>query len=99
MVDARQLITAVDYLHENISQYSSCFSKLEFLVSYDDSRGTDYFGQKKFGDLVIMLYKAIIFHVMSKHFLDVVDHFYSDAFKVFHHCNNEGAEGNYFLSE
>lgn len=43
--------------------------------------------------LVVTFYKAVIFFTVPKTFLTVVEKFYSEAFKVFHHTSADD-EGN-----
>lgn len=44
-------------------------------------------------EVVRILFKAVVFNKAVKRFRDSVEQFYSQAFRVFHHQNNETEQG------
>ena len=47
----------------------------------------------KLSDVVVTLFKAIVFSYVTNEFRRSVEEFYSEAFRVFHHVNNDTEQG------
>lgn len=93
-----QLFLAVNYLHGVTSCYIPCIQRLESLINIHKwKRCTLIPDTIKLSDQMILLVKAVVFSLIPVHFQNVVDKFYSQAFKVFHHSSSDSDQGKYTI--
>ena len=86
---------AVEFLHQVSDGYRPCLQALES-IPRDITRGyslLSFCKVSKLSDVVITLFKAIVFSHVASRFRHSVEEFYSEAFRVFHHVNNDGEQG------
>ncbi|KAL5012414.1 hypothetical protein ScPMuIL_010965 [Solemya velum] len=88
---SKHLASAVEFLHDVFSEYTPCMKKMEAVCP---QRATETLNAypTELSDLIIIYFKAIIFYAVPQNFLEIVDSFYSQAFKVFHHTSTTDME-------
>lgn len=80
------LASAIEFLHDVFSEYTPCMKKMEAVCPQSLTDTLNAF-PSDLSDLIIIYFKAIIFYAVPQTFLAIVDSFYSQAFKVFHHTS------------
>jgi len=89
-----QLMEAVEYLHKVTMDYLPCIQRLESTTQIKRWRkSSTLFNTSSLTEAFILLMKATLFSLFPKAFQEIVDKFYSDAFKVFHHTTTDTEQG------
>ena len=89
-----QLIEAVEYLHKVTTDYLPCIQRLESTTQIKRWRkSSTLFNTSSLTEAFILLMKSTLFSLFPKAFQEIVNKFYSDAFKVFHHTTSEMDQG------
>ncbi|KAK3606129.1 hypothetical protein CHS0354_010758, partial [Potamilus streckersoni] len=91
------LLKAVLFLHQVSEEYKPSLQRLESIPREDHSQNSlqTFCGAKKLSDVLITLFKAIIFAQVPNEYQKGLDHFYSEAFKVFDDTNSDEQEEEY----
>ncbi|CAH1786015.1 unnamed protein product, partial [Owenia fusiformis] len=82
-----QLAVAINALHQSLMDYESYIQKIMLIQQYLSSHGIKMCSNVK--ERCHVLYRAIIFNSCPIYFQDIVNKFYTQAFKVFHRINQE----------
>ena len=88
---------AVEFLHQVSEGYRPCLQALESIPREINRNYSmlSFCGVTKLSDVVITLFKAIVFPFVTRKFTLSVEEFYSEAFRVFHHVNNDIDQGRF----
>ncbi|XP_071154099.1 anaphase-promoting complex subunit 2-like isoform X1 [Mytilus edulis] len=85
-----QLLEAVEYLHKVTMDYLPCIQRLESTTQIKRWRkSSTLFNTSSLTEAFILLMKSTLFSIFPRTFQEIVNKFYSDAFKVFHHTTTE----------
>lgn len=89
-----QLLEAVEYLHKVTMDYLPCIQRLESTTQIKRWRkSSTLFNTSSLTEAFILLMKSTLFSIFPRTFQEIVNKFYSDAFKVFHHTTTEPDQG------
>ncbi|KAL3869262.1 hypothetical protein ACJMK2_041966 [Sinanodonta woodiana] len=89
------LLKAVQFLHQVSEEYKPSLQRLESISSGTHPKNSlqTFCGVQKLSDVLITLFKAIIFAQVPNGYQEGLDHFYSEAFKVFNDTNSDNKGG------